>query len=198
MDTSITESLNGFLATHDLVEDPTLALERWAIAIFVGIVAYLLFTGLREGFEWRLRAGVSSLGAAALALAVTHFISLAVDRSRPFVAHPDAIHTFAKHSADAGFPSDHATAAFAIGTAIFLRNKLWGGVVLLLASAVSLGRVALGVHYPSDVIGGAVIGASAALLLWLPPVRTRLDSIADDLGRRIRSMARPDHRLAPQ
>lgn len=159
--------------------------ERLSIAIFIAIVAYLLISGLFSRHAWRLRAGVSALAAAALGLVVTHFLSLLVDRSRPFVAHPDAIHTFASHAADAGFPSDHATAAFAIGTAIVLRNRAWGACVLVLATLICVGRVAIGVHYPSDVIGGAAVGALSALVLWTTPLRGWLDRLADGTRSRL-------------
>ena len=47
---------------------------------------------------------------------------------------------------------------------------------------VSVGRVALGTHYPSDVLGGATLGAVAALIFWLPPIRGRLHQLAERLG----------------
>ncbi|MGN6816789.1 MAG: phosphatase PAP2 family protein [Solirubrobacterales bacterium] len=78
-------------------------------------------------------------------------------RARPFVADPHGVHLFAGHAADPGFPSDHATAAFAIAVAIFLRKRAWGIFALVAATVLSVGRVALGVHYPSDVLAGAAL-----------------------------------------
>ena len=109
-------------------------------------------------------------------------ISELVDRARPFVADPHGVHLFASHAADPGFPSDHATAAFAIAVAIVLRKQAWGIFALVAATVLSIGRVALGVHYPSDVLAGAVLGSAAALVLWLPPLRTRIDRLADWIG----------------
>ena len=45
-----------------------------------------------------------------------------------------------------------------------------------------IGRVAVGVHFPSDVLAGAALGAAAALALWLLPVRSRVDALSDRLG----------------
>jgi undecaprenyl-diphosphatase len=109
-------------------------------------------------------------------------ISELVDRARPFVADPNGVHLFTAHAADPGFPSDHATAAFAIATAIFLRKRGWGIAALVAATVLSVGRVALGVHYPSDVVAGAALGSAAALVLRLPPLRTRIDRLADWIG----------------
>ena len=92
------------------------------------------------------------------------------------------MHLFAPHAADAGFPSDHATAAFAIAVAIFLRRRAWGAPVLVAAALLAVARVAIGVHYPADVLAGAVIGTLAALALHAPVLRSRLDRFADLLG----------------
>jgi membrane-associated phospholipid phosphatase len=90
---------------------------------------------------------------------------------------------FSSHAADAGFPSDHATGSFAIATAIFLRHRRFGLVALLAAAVLSVGRVALGIHFPSDVLAGAVLGAAVALLLWeVRPARRRIDAASDWLG----------------
>jgi undecaprenyl-diphosphatase len=110
-------------------------------------------------------------------------ISSLVDRPRPFVTHPHTIHLLIKHAADPGFPSDHATGSFAIATALWLRSRRWGALAFLLAALLSIGRVALGVHYPADVIAGAVLGAAVAVLLWWPPLRGQLDRLADAAGR---------------
>ena len=95
---------------------------------------------------------------------------------------PSGVHQFTHHAADAGFPSDHATASFAIATAIVLRNRRWGIGALVLATLLSLTRVAIGVHYPSDVLAGAALGAASALALWQPPIRRRLHVLADWAG----------------
>jgi len=106
-----------------------------------------------------------------------------VDRPRPFVADPGRVHLFARHAADPGFPSDHATAAFAIAVAILLRSRRAGLVVLAAAAILAAARVGMGVHYPTDVLGGAALGAACALLLWPEPVRARVDGLADAVGR---------------
>jgi undecaprenyl-diphosphatase len=57
-----------------------------------------------------------------------------------------------------------------------------GWVALAMAAVISISRVAVGVHYPSDVLVGAMIGALAALVLWVPPVRGPLHALADRLS----------------
>jgi undecaprenyl-diphosphatase len=131
--------------------------------------------------SWR-RAAVAAGLSAAVALAIGQVLANAVDRSRPFVADPGGVHMFTHHAADPGFPSDHATAAFAIAVAILLRKRGWGIFALVVASIVSVGRVALGIHYPSDILAGMLLGTAVALVLYIPPIRARIDWLADFAG----------------
>ena len=168
---------NDLAARHDGFEDPLKAYVQASELLFaVGVVALFVFVPRLR------RAAVAAVLSAGLALLVAHFLSGAIDRARPFVAHPHT-HLFLSHAPDPGFPSDHATGAFAIGFALVLRDRLTGIVALALALLLSFGRVALGVHYPSDVLAGAVLGLLAALLLWIPALRERVDRLADALGR---------------
>jgi undecaprenyl-diphosphatase len=74
------------------------------------------------------------------------------------------------HAASASFPSMHAAGAFALAQGFSLgagkRQRGWVPVVWLLATAVALSRVVLGVHFPSDVLGGMLVGAASAMLVW--------------------------------
>jgi undecaprenyl-diphosphatase len=184
MDWSILHALNDFLYRHDAVEDPLLFYVNVSEALFVATLAviFLAATGDRH-IAWR-RASVAAVLSAGFALAVGKVISELVDRARPFVVDSGGVHLFSAHAVDPGFPSDHATASFAIAVAIFLRYRRWGLVALLAAAVLSLGRVAIGVHYPSDVLAGAALGGAAALVLWAPPLRSRINAFSDWLGDR--------------
>ena len=66
------------------------------------------------------------------------------------------------------FPSGHTVSAFttAIVITYLCRNKFWGLPLFLLAGLVGYSRMYLGVHYPSDVLVGAVVGAGSAWLSY--------------------------------
>jgi undecaprenyl-diphosphatase len=181
-DLSLLEHLNGYFAAHDAVEDPLVAYANASELLFLGmlIAAFLLVGGHRR--RGTRRAVVAAGLSAGLALALAQVVSRLVDRPRPFVAHHDAVHLFSSHAADPGFPSDHTTAAFAIGVALLLRERAWGTVVLVLAAILAVARVAMGVHYPTDVLGGAALGSLVALALWQPAVRALLHRLADAAG----------------
>lgn len=66
---------------------------------------------------------------------------------------------------DNSFPSGHAASAFALATSVFTYKKRAGYVTFFLACLVGLGRVISNVHYPIDVLGGAVLGVYIPLFL---------------------------------
>ncbi|MDX6721137.1 MAG: hypothetical protein QOJ63_3391 [Solirubrobacteraceae bacterium] len=183
MDTALLHALNGFAFRHDAVEDPLSLYVGASQILFMALLALLVLVD--RGTGWRRRAAVAAGFGAGLALAGAQVISRLVDRPRPFVADPRGVHLFARHAADASFPSDHATAAFAIATAVLLRDRRWGAVVLAFATVLAVGRVAVGVHYPTDVLAGAALGAAASLLLYVPATRRLLDRLAGGVGRPI-------------
>jgi undecaprenyl-diphosphatase len=182
VDWSLLHTLNDFMAGHDGFEDTLLFYVEASELLFAATLAIVfLLAGGPRFRDWR-RAAVAAVLSAGFALAIGKVISELAGRARPFVADPHGVHLFSTHAADPGFPSDHATAAFAVAVAVLLRKRGWGVPALLAAAIVSVGRVALGFHYPSDVLAGAALGAVAALALWPPVLRSRVDALADFLG----------------
>lgn len=179
---SVLHTLNNFLYHHDAVEDPLLLYINVSEALFVAtLVLVFLFANGERLRSWR-RAALAAVLSAGVALAIGKVISELVDRSRPFVIDPQGVHLFSGHAADPGFPSDHATGAFAVAMAIWLRNRKVGTVALIAAAVLSVGRVAIGVHFPGDVLAGAALGCLAALVLFAGPPRRQIDRLADLIG----------------
>ena len=78
------------------------------------------------------------------------------------------IHLLVHCGGGMAFPSSHAVNNFAVATlfAFFYRRETWA--LFAWAGLVALSRVTVGVHYPSDILGGAIIGAAvAAVVLWV-------------------------------
>jgi undecaprenyl-diphosphatase len=183
MDLSLLETLNGFAARHDaLFEDPLRFLAIEAPALFIVLLGALFLAHGKLGSR-NARHGVVAAGfSAALALGIAQIANHLWARPRPYVAHPGDVHLFIPASPDTSFPSDHATAAFAIAVAIALRSRRAGWIALVMAALVSIGRVVVGTHYPTDVLTGAAIGAFSALVFFHPRVRGPLHALADRLG----------------
>ncbi|MFI1400150.1 phosphatase PAP2 family protein [Streptomyces sp. NPDC020681] len=102
--------------------------------------------------------------AAGLALLVNVPIRGFVERPRPFVDHR-GIEVLVAGKTDFSFVSDHATLAMALGAGLFVAHRKFGYAALGLALALGFCRVFMGVHYPTDVIGGFALGTAVTLLL---------------------------------
>src|SRR5215218_6740361 len=126
MDWSILHALNGFLVHHDAVEDPYAGYVRFSELLFLGLLAYIFIASRGYARRPARRGAVAAGLSAAVSLGLASQLAAVVARPRPFVDDPATVHLLLSHAADPGFPSDHATDAFAIATAILLRNRRWG------------------------------------------------------------------------
>ena len=91
-----------------------------------------------------------------------------IARPRPFLAYTDIVPIISP-PADFSFPSGHTAIAFAVAFVIFeMMPKRYGIPALFLAVLIGLSRLYLGVHYPTDVLGGILIGCLVAkTAVWL-------------------------------
>lgn len=151
----------------DGVQDTVEAFASASVPLFAVLTA-LLWLGDRPGgpLRWRL-ASASALAAAGLGLLVNQAIGHVWFRERPFAAHPGDTVLLAAPSPDPSFPSDHATAAFAIAFAIFFFSRRAGALFLAGALVIGLSRIFVGLHYPGDVAAGATAGLVAAVAVVL-------------------------------
>ncbi len=187
IDWSLAHSINAAVSSRDWLEDPVTAFAAVCVPLVAALTFSLWLTARPFGpLRWKL-ACLSALTSAALALAANQVIAHLWERERPFSAHPGATHLLAAASPDPSFPSDHAAAAFAIAVAVLAFSRPLGGFFLALATAIGVSRVALGVHYPGDVLAGALVGTLAALLVigpgrtWIIRATVLLSRVSDPL-----------------
>ncbi|MDH6435525.1 undecaprenyl-diphosphatase [Streptomyces sp. SAI-144] len=138
--------------------------------ILFGMVLLILWcwwAGRRRGGE-DAASSVAALVwaplAAALAVLVNVPIRGFVERPRPFRAH-EGLEVLVSGKTDYSFVSDHATITMAMAAGLFVVNRKFGLFGIALALLEGFCRVYMGVHYPTDVIGGFALGTAVALLL---------------------------------
>lgn len=102
-----------------------------------------------------------------LSVGLSMGMKYAVGRSRPYETFPDYIHNLACEDTPS-FPSGHTTMAFSVATSLTLLYPKWYVAVpsYLWAVGVGYSRMNIGVHYPSDVLAGALLGAGSAYLTY--------------------------------
>lgn len=105
--------------------------------------------------------------ASGINLGMTEMLKRSIQRQRPGYAYPDDI-TMYKLKTDYAMPSGHTSGCFATATALSLKYPEWYVVVpaYVWATSVGLSRMHLGMHYPTDVLAGAALGAGSAYLSY--------------------------------
>lgn len=135
-------------------------------------IAYLILAGIAF-FKGGIKGKITVIGLILLIVVTDQtgyrLLKESIERLRPCVALTDVL-TPVGCAGSYSFPSNHALNNFA--AAIFLMrlypNYKW--IFLIVASLVSISRIYLGVHYPSDVIGGALIGAAFGYLFSIAAI----------------------------
>ena len=124
--------------------------------------ATALFTNNDELLNQTLELGAASV----LNMGMTYLLKYSIHRDRPFITYRDIIINPKSSEGSPSFPSGHTSSSFATATSLSLLYPKWYVIApsFLWAGSVGYSRVYLGVHYPSDVVAGALLGAGSA---WL-------------------------------
>ncbi|MEV7545571.1 phosphatase PAP2 family protein [Streptomyces sp. NPDC089915] len=190
VDVSLLYRINGF-ARHapDWFDRGVALLASYGLPLAMVLLVLWCWRGARKQEEAVAAESFAALVWAPLAAAIALMVNVPlrgfVARPRPFVAHEGLeVLGGVGGGADAGFSfvSDHATLAMAVGIGVFLANRRLGLVGIGLALAEGLCRVYLGVHYPTDVIGGFALGTAVVLIL-APLAMAGLTPLARALAR---------------
>ncbi|NOT91404.1 phosphatase PAP2 family protein [Ferruginibacter sp.] len=133
----------------------------------VGIPAGIAIAGFINHDKKLQRDALYMGGAFIVTGIITQSTKRIIDRQRPFEKYSFII----KRDDESGglsFPSGHTSSAFSTATSVALRYRKWYFVApsYLFASSVAWARMYQGVHYPSDVFAGALIGTGSAWLGW--------------------------------
>ncbi len=142
----------------------------WVIVFLAGYLQYLLVAifilflyfsshSPRKKIYIFLVVGISAFFAR---FGVTESIRFFYHHPRPFVAH-SVCQLLSKSGWS--FPSGHASFFFAMATAIYFYNKKWGIGFFIAALLMNISRIAAGIHYPFDILGGMIVGIGSACIV---------------------------------
>ncbi|WP_203364502.1 phosphatase PAP2 family protein [Bacillus sp. REN10] len=140
-------------------------IDQWMILISKKARYLFLFILL---LKWVLdgpkrRTANTAILSATAGLLVNFLLKRLCFKPRPFMKHKVGILMPTK--IDSSFPSKHTLLAFAVSSAIFLRDRMWGRILSYLSGLVGLSRVWVGHHYPSDIVFSALIGTITGIVI---------------------------------
>ena len=132
---------------------------RWVIYLYIPFALVA-----RRSLDMR-HAVYESSWTALLAFSLSSLLASLIGRVRPFLDVPGVV-SFVPPNIQAGsFPSSHTAIAIGVATALAYHNVPLGVAAFLMAILVAFGRVAAGMHYPSDVLGGALVGILSFIIV---------------------------------
>ena len=146
--------------------DPTFKFVSHSVApIMLATPLSVLAVGIIEKDKTTIQRGMVMGGTLILNGALTTGLKFAVNRPRPFATYPDIVKL--DKAGSFSFPSGHTSSAFAAATSLCLAYPKWYVIApsFVWAGLAGYSRMHLGVHYPSDVLVGALIGIGSGVLM---------------------------------
>lgn len=148
-DLAVTQTLNAVAGATPMLR-----------LLAVGAATYLILPvgAVALWVSWRSRTMLVLLLSSGIVFAINYAIAFLWFRARPsegivrLISQPHSLKSF---------PSDHAALAAVFAWIVFQFNPRAGMVMALLTLAVGIGRIAVGVHYPTDILGGIIVGSVA-------------------------------------
>lgn len=147
--------------------DPTFkTITNSVFPVAVGVPAVVTTLHLLNKDSANKQRAIIIGGTVIISSAITGLLKYTIQRERPFVTYPDINHI--KPEDSYSFPSGHTSTAFALATSVTIAYPKWyvATPAYLWASSAAYSRMHFGVHYPSDVIAGALIGSGSAWLCY--------------------------------
>jgi membrane-associated phospholipid phosphatase len=140
------------------------ALSYSATPLSIGVPAGMIIAQLITKNPEQRRNTILVSGTVLTATIVTTSLKYAINKERPYITYPDLDEN--TESTGPSFPSGHTSAAFSLSTSLSVAYPKWYVIApaYTWAGGVAYSRLALGAHYPSDVLAGAIIGSGSA---WL-------------------------------
>ncbi len=146
----------------ELGQNVSIFFARYLVFVFALFVAYI---GFGKGRRHLRKIAYEATWAAVIALTITTIFGHFMERVRPYLADPSIHALIPPPLTMYSFPSGHTATAFAAAIVLVYGGPGIGIIAILAAALVGFGRMATGVHYPTDVIAGALIGSLVGFMV---------------------------------
>ncbi len=193
MNYGIFQWINDLAGRYSLLDKGMIFITDSVPYVVIVFMLFLWFTANKEKRTEKQYTAFYIVFTVILGLGLNALIHLFSYHPRPFITYD--VHQLVPHADDSSFVSDHSVLVFALAWTLFLRKDSWKYPVLIWAILVGISRIFVGVHYPADVIGGALLslGTGFAIIKFsniLEPVVKALFSIYNKLTKRIPFLAK--------
>ncbi len=178
LDFKIFQLLNGLAGKNEIFDAAIIFIAHWLVYVLAAVLIALWFFN-RHKLKTRQALFSAFVSFFIGRFIIVEFIRALIPRARPFLERQ--IVQLIPKGAESAFPSGHAAALFAIATGIYFYNKRAGMWLFFVAILVSIARVVAGVHYPSDILGGVMVGIGTA---WIFKIffKEKFDVLAEKLS----------------
>lgn len=174
-DVTLLHALNGMAGRSAVLDAVMMALAKYSPIALAVLLAALWLSWRARRQRMALLAGIASL----VALGIGQIVGMLFPRDRPYLT--EHVTLLVPHAPDTSLPSDHATLSFAIAAMVWRYDRRLGGALIIFGVLVAIARVFIGAHYPTDVLGGAVLGSVVSIVLErasrVPRVARSLDAL---------------------
>lgn len=163
-DIDILKSIN--LNRNKKLDNTFIFISNSIVPVSIGVPIGVIGVGFLKQDSTIKNKGVYIGASLLIAAGITTGLKYSVKRERPFVTYP--VIDKVMNAGSPSFPSGHTSDAFATATSLSLAFPKWYIIVpsFVWAGSVGYSRMDLGVHYPSDVLAGAAIGAGTSYLCF--------------------------------
>ena len=155
-DTNTLFALNDLAGRSEFTDGLIVFCATYIPLLLVGTFVWFLYRQRHMALSQKIRAVGLSIVAGFIARGLDIPIRFFFPRPRPFLTyHVDQL--ISENSP--GFPSGHASFFFAFSAVVYAYDRRLGAVSFLVSLLICLARIAAGVHYPSDILSGAILGS---------------------------------------
>lgn len=161
MDFYLFNLINQFAGKNACLNSMAIFFAEYFQYFIVLLLIFLLAVNYRKYLRMAIAAFVAAVFSRFVVAEIIRFI---LPRSRPFVENK--VNVILQHSAsESSFPSGHASFFFALAVVAYFYNKKLGIFLFISAFLISISRVFGGIHWPSDILAGAIVGIFSGWLV---------------------------------